>query len=194
MLYRDEKIEKDILNILQELKEKDDTSKIIPTLQKVNDDLFSLSDVSFFSIDGEEIEENIKLSLYKLETAEKIGFAITCNDLRVGEIIALVEEGEFDEDNPFIKLISSNIKEYINGTVRDWQELKKEEEYKQRSVWEGLVTSQEYTYENWKVNSKSSPRFLLKIKWAQDPIYNDVIVKLKGGNFPAGCVGVAIAK
>ena len=106
-----------------------------------------------------------------------------------------MEEGEFNEDDPFIKLISSNIKAYIDKTVQDWYELKnKENEYKQRSVWEGLVTSEKYTYENWKVNKKSSPSFLLKTKWAQGDGYNDVITKLKGGNFPAGCVGVAIAQ
>ena len=194
-LVEDEKIENDLLNILQGLKEKDELQKIVPTLQKVNNNLFELSDISFFSADGENIEESIKLSLYKLESGGKSGFAITCNDLRVGEILALVEEGEFNEDDPFIKLISSNIKAYIDKTVQDWYELKnKENEYKQRSVWEGLVTSEKYTYENWKVNKKSSPSFLLKTKWAQGDGYNDVITKLKGGNFPAGCVGVAIAQ
>jgi len=194
-LVEDEKIESDLLNILQGLKEKEEAQKIVPTLQKVNNNLFGLSDVSFFSTDGEEIKENIKLSLYKLESGEKSGFAITCNDLRVGEILALVEEGEFNEDNPFIKLISSNIKAHIDETVKDWYELKnKDDEYKQRSVWEDIVTSEKYRYEKWKVNSKSSPRFLLKIKWKQRDIYNDVIVKLKGGDFPAGCVTVAVAQ
>jgi len=194
ILVEDEKIENDLLNILQGLKEKNEPQKIVPTLQKVNNNLFGLSDISFFSADGENIEENIKLSLYKLESGGKSGFAITCNDLRVGEILALVEEGEFDEDNPFIKLISSNIREYVNKTVQDWRELKKEQECKQRSVWEGLVTSKKYRYEKWKVNSKSSPSFLLKTKWAQNPVYNDVIVKLKGEDFPAGCVTTAIAQ
>ena len=194
-LVEDEKIESDLLNILQGLKEKEEAQKIVPTLQKVNNNLFGLSDVSFFSTDGEEIKENIKLSLYKLESGEKSGFAITCNDLRVGEILALVEEGEFNEDNPFIKLISSNIKAHIDETVKDWYELKnKDDEYKQRSVWEDIVTSKKYRYEKWKVNSKSSPRFLLKTKWEQRDIYNDVIVKLKGGDFPAGCVTVAVAQ
>ena len=195
ILVEDEKIENDLLNILQELKEKDEAQKAIPRLQKINNDLFGLSDISFFSVDGEKVGESIKLSLYKLENGEKSGFAITCNDLRVGEVLALVEEGEFNEDDPFIKLISSNIKAYIDKTVQDWYELKnKENEYKQRSVWEGLVTSEKYTYENWKVNKKSPPSFLLKTKWAQGDGYNDVITKLKGGNFPAGCVGVAIAQ
>ena len=195
-LVEDEKVEKDLLNILKELKEKEETSKIAPTLQKIDDDLFGLGGLSFFSTDGEEIEENIKLSLYKLESGEKSGFAITCNDLRVGEILALVEEGEFNEDNPFIELVSSNIKTYVNETLKDWYRLKKkkEGECKHRSVWEGLVSSGKYSYENWKVNNKSSPSFLLKTKWDQSPIYNDVIIKLKGGDFPAGCVGVAIAQ
>ena len=194
-LVEDEKIENDLLNILQGLKEKDEPQKIVPTLQKVNNNLFGLSDISFFSADGGNIEESIKLSLYKLESGGKSGFAITCNDLRVGEILALVEEGEFDEDDPFTKLISSNIKAYVNETVQDWYELKnKENEYKQKSVWEGLVTSKKYEYKNWKVNKKSSPLFLLKTKWAQGDGYNDVITKLKGGDFPAGCVTVAIAQ
>ena len=195
-LLEDEKIESDLLNILQGLQEKDEAQKIVPTLQKVDNNLFGLSDVSFFSVDGEEIKEDIKLSLYKLYSGEKSGFAITCNDLRIGEILVLVEEGEFDGNDPFIKLVSSNIKAYINETIENWHELKKKkgEEYAQRSVWEGLVTSEEYEYEKWKVNSKSSPRFLLKTQWDQDPIYNDVIVKLKGGEFPADCATVAIAQ
>ncbi len=164
-LVEDEKIENDLLNILQGLKEKDELQKIVPTLQKVNNNLFELSDISFFSADGENIEESIKLSLYKLESGGKSGFAITCNDLRVGEILALVEEGEFNEDDPFIKLISSNIKAYIDKTVQDWYELKnKENEYKQRSVWEGLVTSEKYTYENWKVNKKKFTELSIKNK------------------------------
>ena len=48
ILVEDEKIENDLLNILQELKEKDEAQKAIPRLQKINNDLFGLSDISFF--------------------------------------------------------------------------------------------------------------------------------------------------
>ena len=192
----DEKIEKDVLNVLHGLKGNSETSFIAPSLQKVNNNLFELDNLSFFSVDGEDIEENIKLSLYKIGDGKKSGFAITCNDLRIGEILALVEEGEFNEDDPFMQIISSNIRTYVNATVQDWYELKKkkESEYKQKSIWEGLVSSGKYRYENWKINDKDFKPFLIGTRWNQNPIYNDVIVKLKGGNFPAGCVTVAIAQ
>ena len=65
-LVEDEKIETDLLNILQGLKEKDEDLKITPTLHKIDDNLFNLNDLSLFSVDGEEMKENIKLSLYKI--------------------------------------------------------------------------------------------------------------------------------
>ena len=126
---------------------------------------------------------------------EKEGFAITCDDLRIGEILAIIEEGEFKKDitnDPFMKVIATNIHSYITSTLRNWEKLKKGKK-PSRSAFRDMVESDNYTYSNWTLLNGNLNN-ILKTKWNQMKPYNRVINELIGGNFPSGCVTTAIAQ
>jgi|GEM_PF-1010347 len=191
----DEKIERDLQELLQSIKANEGEQCSVLTLQKKDSNLFDMSEIALFSSDEKGIEKSINLSLYKIENGDKTGFAITCNDLRIGEILAIVEDGEFDTENdPFIKLFLANIKEYVYSTLNTWHKLKAESEITGKSQWRDLVESNEYLYSNWKINTKNFKKFLLNTQWDQSEPYNNVIKKLKHPEAPAGCVTVAIAQ
>ncbi len=191
------KVEDDLLGVLQSIKEKEGNVSTSPIIRKVDTDIFNFCGPTLFSIDGKTVEENIELSLYRLQNGDKKGFAITSNDLRLGEIIAIVEDGEFDVNNdPFMQLVLSNLKGYVHSTLTEWQALlnkKSEFEYTQKSVWKDIVESGKYEYLNWKFNN-GNLHCLLSTGWHQYAPFNNVIKKLKHPKAPAGCVSVAIAQ
>ena len=48
----------------------------------------------------------------------KTGFALTCVDNRIGNVLAVVEEGDYDDDNPFFHIFYSQLDAYIEETIR----------------------------------------------------------------------------
>ena len=121
------------------------------------------------------LNEQTKFFVYNVKKNEKKGFAITCNDLRIGRVLAFIEEGEFKcdiSDNPFLQLIASRIESYVEDTNRKWKELK-EMHPTLRSIYEGHRHKDAYKYENWKkLNIGGSP--LLTTAWHQNAPFNAV--------------------
>ena len=194
----EEKIKRDLLNILQELENDSETRSVLkstPIIEKIEESFINTKDVIPFSITQEQ-NESIKLYIHKILDEKKEGFAITCNDLRIGEILAIIEEGEFKKDitnDPFMKLIVANIESHVKTTLQNWEKLKKEKETS-RSIFRDMVESNNYIYSNWNLVNGNLEN-ILKTKWNQMDPYNKVINKMiGGGNFPSGCVTTAIAQ
>lgn len=193
----EEKIEKDLVNILQNLQNNSairNVSVSTPIIEKIEETSINTKDIIPFSTEQEQTE-NIKLYIHKIANEEKKGFAITCNDLRIGEILAIIEEGEFKKDitnDSFMKVIATNIDSYITSTLQNWEKLKKGKETS-RSAFRDMVESNNYTYSNWTLLNGNLNN-ILKTKWNQMKPYNRVINELIGGNFPSGCVTTAIAQ
>ena len=139
--------------------------------------------------------EQTKFFIYNVKKNEKKGFAITCNDLRIGRVLAFIEEGEFKcdiSDNPFLQLIASRIESYVEDTNRKWKELK-EMHPTLRSIYEGHRHKDAYKYENWKkLNIGGSP--LLTTAWHQNAPFNEVVTAVEGYPCVTGCSYVALAQ
>jgi hypothetical protein len=45
------------------------------------------------------------------------GFALTCGDNRIGDILAVVEEGNYDDDHPFLNIFYAGLSIYIENTI-----------------------------------------------------------------------------
>lgn len=174
----EEKIKRDLLNILQELENDSETRSVLkstPIIEKIEESFINTKDVIPFSITQEQ-NESVKLYIHKILDEKKEGFAITCNDLRIGEILAIIEEGEFKKDitnDPFMKLIVANIESHVKTTLQNWEKLKKEKETS-RSIFRDMVESNNYIYSNWNLVNGNLEN-ILKTKWNQMDPYNKVI-------------------
>ena len=177
----EEKIKRDLLNILQELENDSETRSVLkstPIIEKIEESFINTKDVIPFSITQEQ-NESIKLYIHKILDEKKEGFAITCNDLRIGEILAIIEEGEFKKDitnDPFMKLIVANIESHVKTTLQNWEKLKKEKDTS-RSIFSDMVESNNYIYSNWNLVNGNLEN-ILKTKWNQMDPYNKVINKM----------------
>jgi len=47
----------------------------------------------------------------------KTGFALACGDNRIGNILAVAEEGNYDDGNPFLSVFYSCLDDYIKNTI-----------------------------------------------------------------------------
>ncbi|MDR2478373.1 MAG: C10 family peptidase [Treponema sp.] len=72
--------------------------------------------------------EEAPIELYAFSTENSgesaPGFVLACNDVRVGNILAIVESGDpFDLDNPFLKLFYGKLEGYIDETIAAFDNL-----------------------------------------------------------------------
>ena len=108
-------------------------------VEKVMEMPLKNGELNLFSESSGDLEEDTKFFIYNVNKNNKKGFAITCNDLRLGQVLAFIEEGEFKSDisdNPFLQLVVSRIDAYVEDTKKKWQELR-EEHPTIRSIYEG---------------------------------------------------------
>jgi len=61
----------------------------------------------------------IPFYVFTLENQEtgKTGFAFACGDNRIGNILAVAEEGSYDDGNPFLNVFFSRLAGYIENTI-----------------------------------------------------------------------------
>ena len=140
-------------------------------------------DINFYIYDIEDEETGVK------------SFAITSNDRRVGEIIAICN-GEFTDDakeNPFMRIVNAGIEDHILSTVVDWEEIQKLEAERSNMTNEEIISSRKYKYSEWEWHSG---RVLdTRNAWHQDAPYKTAIAAIKGNSYyVAGCGPVAIAQ
>jgi len=61
----------------------------------------------------------IPFYVFTLENQEtgRTGFALGCGDNRIGNILAVAEEGNYDDENPFFSVFYSCLDDYIEDTI-----------------------------------------------------------------------------
>ena len=143
-----------------------------------------------------ESYEDIDFSVYEINSGNGKSFAITSNDRRIGEIIAIAD-GEFETDiseNPFMQIVAAGLENHVNRTIEEWNSLTDEEVNEARAVSrEEIATSGEWKFSGWSWNGGKilggggNP-------WNQESPYNDIICKLCPNAKVAGCGNVAMAQ
>ena len=101
----------------------------------------------------EECNE-INFDLYSLETDDEELYAVTSDDKRVGNVLALVDS-EFKSDisnDDFSIMFAECLSNYVLNTVEEWNSITDEDiyVYKDRSAYKDIANSGNYTYSAWK--------------------------------------------
>lgn len=146
----------------------------------------------------EECNE-INFSLYSLETETEELYAVTSDDKRIGNILALVDS-EFQSDisdDEFSIMFAGCLNNYVLNTVEEWNSITDEDiyDYKDRSAYKDLANSGTYTYSAWEKNSGNT-KCILPVTWNQSPSpYNNCIIAVKGGDAKyVGCGPIQVAQ
>jgi hypothetical protein len=171
------------------------------------------------SADDPDVPSDIPFYVFDLKNEQKgtEGYAITCGDSRIGDIIAVVDDGSLEGDpTPFDLIFCANMESYIDNTVEEYNSvtdddiqvaLTKLANEADIEILEGVpvdsnrVADRTVVY----VGLSSKPGYVdtpfnpltEKTRWNQryGP-YNSVITAYYGyaSDVPAGCVPVAMAQ
>jgi len=150
---------------------------------------------------AEEEASEIAFYLFSLEnqTAQTEGFALACGDNRVGTVLALVEDGAYDDmDNPFLSVFYPNLGDYIVNTIEEYNSITGEEiaaAVEQYSVVDADGSRTAFGT----VHDYDTPFAPLTAatQWNQASPYWDVINSVAGRSsdkWNTGCVATAIAQ
>jgi len=133
----------------------------------------------------------IPFYVFSLENkaARTSGFALASGDSRVGDLFAVVEDGELDADHPFFQVFFANLDDYILESMEVYNNVTAEE-------IEAAISRQAAVASSASDPSRSTTIRELRIatRWDQDDPYNDVIRSLYGQSYMTGCVAVAVAQ
>jgi len=154
----------------------------------------------------------IPFYVFTLENQQtgKTGFALTCGDNRIGNVLAVAEEGNYDDENPFLGIFYSQLNAYIEETIGIYNSITETDienalgkinkaRYTGPSVPDVPVTEvgmhgdfELVGYKNDGANNNDN--CILKTIWHQRDPYNDIVKKKKGYDCVTGCGPVAIAQ
>lgn len=141
----------------------------------------------------------VNFGLYFLETENKNWYAITSDDKRVGNVLALIES-EFSRDisdNDFSIMFAERLNNYILNVADEWNSLTADDisDYKARSAYKDIVNNGNYTYSAWKKNYGNT-KCQIPVNWNQRPSpFNNCIVAVIGGDaYYVGCGAVQVAQ
>jgi len=143
---------------------------------------------------GEKSNE-IPFYLFKLENkSEKTeGYALACGDTRICDILAIVDEGDIDFENPFVQLFYANLADYVMETIEIYNNISAED----------IIAATEKEEEIHRVTSRSAtiPDVtvgpLTVTKWDQNTPYWNVINSIynrSSDKYYTGCVVTAVAQ
>ena len=129
----------------------------------------------------------------------KKGYALTCGDIRIGEVLAVSEEGNYDDDYPLQYIFYSCLEEYIESTIALYNIITEADvinAYNKADLARASVPVTDVgRYGGFTIHSRKE--LDLKVRWHQWSPYNDIINsirKLPVNYYPAGCSPVAIAQ
>lgn len=152
-------------------------------------------------VDIEDVEvEEISLYLYSIKKSQdnSEGFAITSTDLRIGTILAVVEEGSFDyfKATDFMPIFSSGLYDYVDEIFFEWDNLKSET----RAINDILIINEKnkkatnYKYSNFRTLSQNL-NSIMKTEWNQGvPYCNYARAALGRTDIVSGCTPVALGQ
>ncbi|MBE6349210.1 MAG: hypothetical protein E7062_00445 [Spirochaetaceae bacterium] len=137
-------------------------------------------------------EETIEIYLMPiLEGLNPCGYALVTQDKRLGSILFITKETSFstEEDNPFLDLFMPYVQSYAENQLKCYYEIT-EEDIEVAKEKQKLVKN---SSSQWSLCEEIT-QGALPTSWKQTSPYNDVVNTIKGKNYFAGCVGVAIAQ
>lgn len=189
-LITQDDMENDLLSFIANINGADDTRSINNKFVIELRDKTQLSDVNDNS-DSRSIDETdenaTEVFLYDVYNAENdtLGFAITSNDMRIGSVLAVVDDCSVDTDcaQPFLNIFANKLNEYIYEKTH-------EIEADSRGLNDSKTnpSNKEYDLVS-RVENNSYDKAMLSTAWDQWQPYNN---KLNG--CAAGCVPVALAQ
>lgn len=150
--------------------------------------------------------DEINLFLYETESSKGNGYAIVSDDMRVGEILCVVD-GEFESDisdNEFMQYYSEALQDHIKTTIELWESITEkdieEAKLKYGITDEDIANAQNgavqkrfwgWTYGEWEIRQTKFP---LKTQWGEDAPYNLVAEKFSGYRYLMGTPTVAVSQ
>ena len=156
------------------------------------------------------VAEASEIPFYLFDIANPVeqtsGYALTCGDIRLPGVIAVVEDGEFEDgDHPFLDIFYSNLAGYILETVEIYNSVTDEDIATAAEKQKELIG--EYrAFNDPKVlatlKPHDDPLVTKKTKWDQAVPYWDVINSIRGVPLSessgkkvyTGCVATALAQ
>ena len=67
----------------------------------------------------------VELYAITVGNKEQEGFVIACNDKRIGNILAIVDNGQMDESNPFMGMFFERLEKYIDRIIDEYEAITK---------------------------------------------------------------------
>jgi len=133
------------------------------------------------------------------QTKQTRGFALTCGDARIGNLLALVEKGDYeDTDNPFWSFFNACLDNYILRTIEQYNSVKDEDIAVAIAISkteESRTRISTDSFNDWYVKDYVAP--MTTTQWDQDTPYYDVINSVAGrssNQWLTGCAATAMAQ
>lgn len=148
-----------------------------------------------------EAFEDINFYLYSIHDGEKDGFAITSTDRRIGNILAVIDDGKFNPEDEFMQFFGGCLYNYVVDTVETWNEIT--DDSLQRTATR--LADEDWMPQYCRYSNvefiEGNTDCILKTKWGQrnvwrddDGPYNDAIEFVYGKDYLAGCTTIALAQ
>jgi len=166
---------------------------------------FSTTTSNNRAADAIQEASEIPFYLFGISNAEEntSGYAMTCGDSRFPGVFAVVENGEFNSDNPFTDVFYSNLVGYILETIDIYnnvtdEDIEAAQEKSKKLDFRG-ATWVENGYTVYQAHEKP---LTYRTNWGQTDPYWDVVNSIKGKPLSApvnqkvyvGCVATAVAQ
>lgn len=156
--------------------------------------------------DPEELPE-IPFYLFSLENAaeQTTGYVLACGDKRLPGIIAVVEDGDFEDENPFREVFLANLTDYITETIEIYNNITEADIAEALKNWENKQEQGNSRLMSPEILLPANPCWpssLIKTQWGQNYPYNKVLNSYTNniyylnnmGGLPTGCVATALAQ
>jgi hypothetical protein len=144
---------------------------------------FSSSTANERSATADTDASDITFTVFTLEndSSDTTGFALACDDVRIGNVLAVVEDGSFDSESPFMEMVRSRIDAYVRqtiavyNTVTDTDIQLASEKYGQiqRSLSRSSGIGNYHDYDELPL-----PNYLVSTRWGQGYPYNRVLMSV----------------
>jgi hypothetical protein len=165
---------------------------------------FSSITTNMRSVSAEQEASEISFYIFTIENqiAQTRGFALACGDIRIGNVLAIVEDGEWDDtENPFTGVFFSYLADYILNTIEMYNSITDGDiEAALVNLGSGSNARSVYSPTFYDNDAWAAP-LTKATRWYQKEPYWDVINSVAGSpNFPdnhkllTGCVATAVAQ
>jgi len=146
----------------------------------------------------------IPFYVFTLENQQtgQTGFALTCADNRIGNVLAVVEQGNYDDDIPFLHVFYSQLHDYIEDAIGIYNSVTEADvenalSKKSQARNAPVLPVSEVGRDELKPVNGYSKKTLGTVLWGQGEPYNKIVMNEKKPDpkyrYVTGCGPVAIA-